>query len=199
MRLLPRGTRYGLVRPLVHLLHRASVVCLALGPAATVVVHLPATSPRLRRAVTALAGLSRRTAYLVWLDVPAAEARDGQRARGRIVAARSFERHARRAGQTSEQVRGRRLGEGWATTLRLDREAARDGLRIQIDSRPRLHIGEPVSAGDRSTRVRSGLSKRFYRTSPGPPWPMPGTLSAAGQKVPLARSERPTGPVGVGA
>jgi hypothetical protein len=32
MRLLPRGMHYGLVRPVVHLLHRASVVCLALGP-----------------------------------------------------------------------------------------------------------------------------------------------------------------------
>jgi len=77
---------------------------LMLGPAATVVVHLPATSARLRRAVTALARLSRRTAYLVWLDVSVAEARDGQRARGRIVAARSFERHARPAGQASEQI-----------------------------------------------------------------------------------------------
>jgi hypothetical protein len=71
----------------------------------------------------------------------------------------SFERHARRAGQTSEQIRGRRLDEGWATALRLDREAARAGLRIQIGGRPRHHIEELVSAGDRSTTVRSGLSK----------------------------------------
>jgi predicted kinase len=152
MRLLPRGMRYGLVRPVVHLLHRASVVCLALGPAATVVVHLPATPARLRRAVTALARLSRRTPHLVWLDVPAAEARDGQRARGRMVTSCSFERHARRAERTSEQIRGRRLDEGWATALRLDREAARAGLRIQIGGRPRHHIEELVSAGDRVPR-----------------------------------------------
>jgi cation:H+ antiporter len=192
MRRLPRGMRYGLVRPLVHLLHRASVVCLALGPATTVVVHLPATSARLRRAVTALARLSRRTACLVWLDVPAAEARDGQRARGRMVTARSFERHARRARQASEQIRGRQLGEGWATTLLLDREAARAGLRIQIGDRPRHHREELVSAGDRSTTARSGLSKDFHRTSPRAALVMPASRGG------LSRKRRACGGTGCG-
>jgi predicted kinase len=136
LRLMPRPTRYGLVRPAVHLLHRASVVRLALGPSPAIVVHLPATSGRLRLAVTRLARLSRRTAHLVWLDVPAAEAREGQRARGRMTTTRSFQRHARRAQRTNEEILGRRLGEGWATTLRLDRQAARDGLRIEIGNRP---------------------------------------------------------------
>jgi len=131
--LLPGRTRYGLVRPAVHLLHRASLVGLSLGRAPAVVVHLPATSARLRRAVTRLARLSRRTAHLVWLDVAAAEARQGQRARGRMIPARSFERHARQAERTSEQVVARSLDEGWATTLRLDRRAAQDGLQIHID------------------------------------------------------------------
>ena len=134
MCLLPRGMRYGLVRPAVHLLHRASVVSLALGPAATVVVHLPATSARLRRAVTALARLSRRTAYLVWLDVPAAEARDGQRARGRMVTARSFERHAPpgRAGQRADT-----------------RPPARRGMGHHLAARPR---GRPRRAADTNRR-----------------------------------------------
>ena len=134
LRLMPRRTRYRVARPAVHLLHRASVVRLALGPSPTVVVHLPATSVRLRRAVTRLARLSRRTAHLVWLDVAAAEAREGQRARGRMTTNRSFERHAPQAERTSEQILARRLDEGWATTLRLDRQAARDGLRIDIDA-----------------------------------------------------------------
>lgn len=50
LRLIPRGTRYGMVRPAVHLLHRSAVAALALGPAPVVVMHLPATSARLRRA-----------------------------------------------------------------------------------------------------------------------------------------------------
>jgi cation:H+ antiporter len=136
MRLLPRRTRYGLVRPAVHLLHRASVVCLSLGPSPAVVVHLPATSARLRRAVTRLARLSRRTAHLVWLDAPAADAREGQRTRGRMITDRSFERHARRAERTNEQILACGLDEGWATALRLDRRAARDGLLIEIGTRP---------------------------------------------------------------
>jgi hypothetical protein len=49
MRLLPRWTCYDLVRPVVHLLYRASVVGLPFGPASAVVVHLPATSTGLRR------------------------------------------------------------------------------------------------------------------------------------------------------
>jgi cation:H+ antiporter len=150
MRLLPRRTRYGLARPAVHLLHRASVVCLALGPAPAVVVHLPATSARLRRAVTRLAKLSRRTAHLVWLDVAAAEARAGQRARGRAVTARSFERHARRAEQTSEQILARRLEGGWATILRLDRHAARNGLHVEIDDLPGRRAGCSCQAAVRA-------------------------------------------------
>jgi cation:H+ antiporter len=146
MRLLPRRTRYGLVRPAVHLLHRASVVCLAVGPSPAVVVHLPATSARLRRAVTRLARLSRRTAHLVWLDAPAADAREGQRARGRMVTDRSFQRHARRAQRTNEQILARRLDEGWATALRLDRRAARDGLQIEIGTRPGRHGADPGGA-----------------------------------------------------
>ncbi|HYZ56748.1 MAG TPA: AAA family ATPase [Streptosporangiaceae bacterium] len=134
--LLPCSTRYGLVRPAVHLLHRASVVCLSLGPSPAVVVHLPATSARLRRAITRLARLSRRTAHLVWLDAAATEARESQRTRGRMITARSFERHVRRAERTSERILARQLDEGWATTLRLDRHAARAGLQIQIDDRP---------------------------------------------------------------
>jgi predicted kinase len=131
VRLMPRGTRYGLVRPAVHLLHRAGVAGLALGPSLVVVVHLPATSARLRRAVIWLARLGRRTPHLVWLDVAADEARDGQRIRGRAVTSRSFERHARRARRISEQLLVGELDEGWATTLRLDRQVARRGLRIE--------------------------------------------------------------------
>lgn len=146
MRVLPRRTRYGIVRPAVHLLHRVCVIGLSLGPSQVIVVHLPATSARLRRAVTALARLSRRIPHLVWLDVSATEARDGQRARSRLAPARSFQRHARPAEQTSEQVLGRRLGEGWATTVRLDRDTARDGLRIGIHGGPGREAGEPAPA-----------------------------------------------------
>jgi AAA domain len=139
LRLMPRRTRYGLIRPAAHLLHRASVLWLSLGRSPAVVVHLPATSARLRRAVTTLARLSRRTAHIVWLDAAPADAREGQRTRGRMITDRSFGRHARRAERTSQQILAGRLGEGWITTLRLDRPAARHGLHIEINDQPRVN------------------------------------------------------------
>jgi len=139
LRLMPRRTRYGLIRPAAPLLHRASVLWLSLGRSPAVVVHLPATSARLRRAVTTLARLSRRTAHIVWLDAAPADAREGQRTRGRMITDRSFGRHARRAERTSQQILAGRLGEGWITTLRLDRPAARHGLHIEINDQPRVN------------------------------------------------------------
>jgi hypothetical protein len=49
LRRLPGKPPYKLVRPVVHAIHRARVVGLSLGSSPTVVVHLPATSARIRR------------------------------------------------------------------------------------------------------------------------------------------------------
>jgi hypothetical protein len=60
LRLMSRGTRYGLVRSAVHLLHRVGVMVLALGPAPvrSADQHLshPSSSPR--RSVPHTAGVA---------------------------------------------------------------------------------------------------------------------------------------------
>ena len=87
-----------------------------------------------------------------------------------MVTARSFERHASRAGQASEQIRGRRLGEGWATTLLLDREAARAGLRIQSTTGRAIiwkNWSQLETVAPRSVRDYQKISTERV---PGPPW-----------------------------
>ncbi|WP_255660514.1 AAA family ATPase [Pseudonocardia sp. ICBG1293] len=128
-RLLPDATPYPAYRWLTHLTHRASVVTVALGPADTVVVHLPATSPRMRAAVRALAVLGRRAPHLLWLDTTPDQALEGQHARGRVVRARPFAAHAARARATAEALATG--GEtGWTSVRRTDRSGARGGLAL---------------------------------------------------------------------
>jgi predicted ATPase len=79
------GVPYAWQRPAVHLMHRTAVVAAAASATRTVVVHLPATQPRIRAAVARLAALTGRDAHLLWLKADAAEARRGQYARGRVV------------------------------------------------------------------------------------------------------------------
>jgi hypothetical protein len=129
VRLAPRAP-YARLRPLVHLLHRLTVVAAALGGAPTVVVHLPATAPRLRRAAILLARLSRRAPHLVWFDVDPADALRGQRERGRVVEPGSFARHAERAEGVTERLRTGALAEPWRTVTVLDRPAAARGLTL---------------------------------------------------------------------
>lgn len=122
---------YPLYRPLVHLWHRAAVIRAVLGPAATVVVHLPATSIETRAAVARLAAWAGRTAHLVWLDVPPHEALAGQRARGRTVCTFSFARHVAHGQVTSAQLQAGDRPRGWATVTVLDRSAAARGLHLK--------------------------------------------------------------------
>ncbi len=128
-RLLPR-VPYPAYRPLVHAWHRLAVVAAACSPVATVVVHLPATGARTRRAVASLAAVTRRRAHLVWLDVPAARAREGQLARGRLVPSASFAVHAARAAATTAALREHRPA-GFAGVTVLDRAAAAHGLCLE--------------------------------------------------------------------
>lgn len=121
---------YALYRPLVHLCHRTAVVRAAFGPAPTVVVHLPATSPTLRAAVAFLAACTRRVAHLVWLDVTVQEALAGQRARGRSVPASSFARHVGRGRATAARLRAGDHPPGWSTVTVLDRSTSAGGLQL---------------------------------------------------------------------
>jgi predicted kinase len=119
--LLPARTPYLFYRPVVHLLHRAAIVQRAFGRTDSVVVHLPATGPGLRRLVRALARVTGRTAHLVWIEVSIDEAVEGQRRRGRTLNQRSFARHARRAAQTARRLLEHRLDEGWSSSVVIDR------------------------------------------------------------------------------
>jgi predicted kinase len=120
---------YAWYRPLVHLLHRLAVLIAALSAAPTVVVHLPATDPRTRAVVARLAVATGRSAHLLWMHVDPADARRGQRERGRLVPERSFAGHAQRAGAaTAELLAG--VPAGWSSVTVLDRAAALEGLRL---------------------------------------------------------------------
>lgn len=127
VRRLPTGTPYPAYRWLTHVVHRTGVVLACLGRAGTVVVHLPATAPRVRTAVRVLARSTGRTPHLLWLDVPPEQAMAGQHERGRVVRARPFAAHAGRAARTSVSLRAG--GEpGWASVRSTDRSGARRGL-----------------------------------------------------------------------
>ncbi|GAA4710566.1 AAA family ATPase [Pseudonocardia yuanmonensis] len=128
-RVLP-GVPYARIRPLVHLLHRLAAVLAAIGPARVVVVHLPATSPRLRRLVRGLARVTGRSAYLVWIDAAPEEALRGQADRGRLIESGSFARHVRRADGVAARISAGTLGERWTRAIALDRPAAARGLAV---------------------------------------------------------------------
>jgi predicted kinase len=127
---LRAGLPYGLVRPLVHLTHRAAVVRAAVSGPRTVVVHLPATSRWIRRAVRVLARLTGRDPHLLWLDVHAVDALRGQRERGRTVRATPFRRHADRAREVAGRLRAGAFDEPWTSAVVLGRAQTRRGLRL---------------------------------------------------------------------
>ncbi|GAA1874319.1 hypothetical protein GCM10009836_64260 [Pseudonocardia ailaonensis] len=129
-RLFP-GVPYARLRPLVHLTHRAAAVGAALGATPVVVLHLPATSARLRRAVLALARLTGRSSHLVWVDVEPGEALRGQVERGRVVERESFARHTARAEGTAGRIVAADLGEAWDGAVVVDRRTAARGLVLE--------------------------------------------------------------------
>jgi predicted kinase len=128
---------YRRYRPLVHAWHRLTVLVAAFSATPTVVVHLPATSARTRAAVALLARLTGRAAYLLWLHVDPADARTGQRDRGRVVGVASFAGHAGRALATTDALR-HGPPPGFADVTVLDRRSAAGGLRLVTDEAPLL-------------------------------------------------------------
>jgi AAA domain len=127
------GLAYARYRPLVHVLHRLTLVRAAFSTARTVVVHLPATAAATRREVALLAALTGRRAHLLWLHVDPAEALRGQQDRGRLVPPGSFAAHAGRAAATTEALRVA-VPRGWAGVTVTDRAAARAGLVLEVDA-----------------------------------------------------------------
>ena len=123
---------YRRYRPLVHAWHRLAVLVAAFSAVPTVVVHLPATSARTRSVVALLARWTGRAAHLLWLQVDPADARAGQRDRGRVVEEASFAGHASRALATTDALRDG-PPPGYAEVTVLDRRAAAGGLCLAAD------------------------------------------------------------------
>ncbi|MFD7918741.1 AAA family ATPase [Streptomyces sp. NPDC059740] len=114
---------YALYRPLVRLAHYRALAR-ALRGAHSLVVHDCGAQPWVRRWVAAAAGRRRRRTHLLLLDVGAAEALAGQRARGRTVSAYAFRRHRRAVHRLVGAAERGEAPPGCARVLLLDRTAA---------------------------------------------------------------------------
>lgn len=94
---LPKNTPYARYRPLVHTLHRLRIAVLATIAPGPIAVHAPATGLGTRLTLVAIGVLTRRPRHLLWVDCTPEQALAGQIERGRIVRAKSFAKHVRRA------------------------------------------------------------------------------------------------------
>lgn len=137
------GVPYRFLRPVVHGTHAATVLArLLAGPASgrrVLLVHEPATRPRRRAFVAALARARGWRPVLVVLDVDRDDALAGQHRRGRVVRSRSFARHWERWSQQRDLFRaatptdreaGRR--ERWDEVHVVDRRTAPAVLRAVL-------------------------------------------------------------------
>jgi uncharacterized membrane protein YkoI len=118
---------YPLWRPLVHARHWLAIWSALRRPEGVIVVR-PFTSGRLRRAVLRRARRHHHAVHLVVVDATPAQARAGQRARGRAVGERAMRRHERR------WARADFAREGWTTVNRVVRTQATPSL-LSADSR----------------------------------------------------------------
>ncbi|WP_244515341.1 AAA family ATPase [Actinopolyspora xinjiangensis] len=123
---LPRRAYRGIVHPV----HYARIVAACLLVPGVVVVHVPATRRAARGSLVALAALSRRSPVLCWLEVPPSAALAGQRTRGRMMTARAFARHVRRARHPRRHLH--RLGSlrGWRRVHVLTRTEVTGGVQL---------------------------------------------------------------------
>ncbi|MCP2262416.1 AAA domain-containing protein [Streptoalloteichus tenebrarius] len=131
----PDALPYAWYRPLVHLLHRLRIAAYALVGSGPLVVHEPATRASTRLGLALLGALTRRPRRLLWLDVDPWEAMAGQRERGRVIPARSFDRHVRRAVRLRRALRDGRPPLGWSVATVLTRGQAAGGLHLAVTSR----------------------------------------------------------------
>jgi predicted kinase len=120
---------YPLWRPLVHAWHWVAIWRAVKRPEGVVVVR-PFTHGWLRRAVLRRARRHHRAVHLVVVDATPAQARAGQRARGRTVRERAMRGHERRWASTDL------AREPWTTVTRLQRQAP--GCSLNVSVSPRL-------------------------------------------------------------
>ena len=88
---------YRLLRPAVHALHLLRVLREARCGAACVLTTDPMTSPVRRVLLRAAAAAGGRSLHVVLVDATSAQAREGQRSRGRTLGHRRMARHVARA------------------------------------------------------------------------------------------------------
>ncbi|MER5586250.1 AAA family ATPase [Streptomyces asoensis] len=124
---VPRFLPYALYRPLVRLAHYAGLRR-ALRGGEGVVVHDCGTQTWVRDWLAREARRRGGTLHLLFLDVGARTALEGQRERGRGVSRYAFLRHRRAAARLVRSVEKGRLPAGCGSAVLLDREAA-DALR----------------------------------------------------------------------
>ena len=111
------GVPYALWRPLLHAWHWIAIWRAAARPQGVILVR-PFTTGWLRRAVLRRARRHHPAVHLVVVDATPAQARAGQRARGRTLRERAIRRHERRwAGADF-------AGEPWTTITRVPRGSA---------------------------------------------------------------------------
>ncbi|MQS15805.1 ATP-binding protein [Streptomyces kaniharaensis] len=122
---LPARLPYALYRPLVRFTHyrRLRRAVLDGGPLA---VHDCGTLPWVRSWLAATAARQGRRVHLLLLDADAAEARDGQQARGQAVSRYAFARHRAATRRLHDGLAGTgNPPAGCASAVVLDRAAAR--------------------------------------------------------------------------
>jgi hypothetical protein len=103
--------------------------------------------------------LAWRRPYLVWVHAEPAEARRGQRARGRVLRRSCFERHARLGAAFVARLRAGHQPRGWHRVILLDRRRARYGL--VLDTEP-----AEGSVGQRSGELPAGSTGQPPRELP---------------------------------
>ncbi|MFI6030173.1 AAA family ATPase [Amycolatopsis magusensis] len=120
-RVLPPWVRYRWYRPLVHLGHRSRILLFSLRRGRAVVAHEPATRASTRLMLIVMALLAGRSRHLLWVHTTPGEAAAGQRARGRVLAERSFTRHVQRAAKVERALADGCPPRGWHTVEILER------------------------------------------------------------------------------
>ena len=124
---------YRVWRPLVHAEHFLRVL-LALPGSSGLIVHDTGTRGWRRRLLASLAARFGRTAHLLFLDVPAKVALEGQRHRRRTLGQSAFATHW----QHWRELRAAPSAlhpEGWVSVRLLDRPAANRLHRVEIPER----------------------------------------------------------------
>jgi predicted kinase len=120
------GVPYPVQRPLVHVVHWVRVVILAVTEPRPLLIHETATRALSRALLLRIARLARRPARMVWIDVDAETARQGQLARERVIRSRAFQRHLRWVNRSNPPQAALTT---WDTVRRTDREGAVHAIR----------------------------------------------------------------------